>query len=166
MKRSRSGTASRTSGISGSTVLLIAALAIVLAFAGSFIFGLRRAGTATPAPTPPDTAQSAVVHSSRGRIEVLNAAGTAGLARVATQRLRDVGFDVVQFGNAAAPQASSQVIDRVGNDSIAAAAGAALGITNISSVRDTARYVDATVILGKDWSPASMSADRKPVPDR
>lgn len=155
MKRSRSGTASPASWTRGSTILLCAALAVVLAFAGSFIFGLRRDRSA-PAPAPlAEPVQPSAAQAARGRVEVLNAGGKPGLARVATQQLRDAGFDVVQFGNAAAPQAASQVLDRVGNNSIAAAAGAALGITRIGTALDTTRYVDATIILGSDWPPAN-----------
>jgi hypothetical protein len=139
----------------------------VLAFAGSFIFGLRRSSTVSADTPLTDTvAQPAPVHTSRGRVEVLNAAGRAGLARIATQRLRDAGFDVVQFGNAGDAQESSQVLDRVGNDSIAAAAGATLGISRIARGIDTTRYVDATVILGRDWLPDTSAAGRKRSPDR
>ena len=36
----------------------------------------------------------------RIRVEVLNAGGEPGMARMATDQLRDRGFDVVYFGNA------------------------------------------------------------------
>jgi hypothetical protein len=136
----------------GSTLLLIGALAIVLAFAGSFIFGLRGGSRVQPEGASVDSvAESGAVQNVRGRVEVLNAGGKAGLARVATQQLRDAGFDVVQFGNAGKAQPASQVVDRIGNRAIAAAAAQVLGITSITSTVDTTRYVDATVILGSDW---------------
>jgi hypothetical protein len=152
VKRSRSGTASPTNRIRGSTLLLIAALAIVLAFAGSFIFGLRGGRRVRPEPAQADSvAESGAVQNVRGRVEVLNAGGKSGLARVATQQLRDAGFDVVQFGNAGKSQPASQVVDRIGNRAIATAAAQILGIPVITSTIDTSRYVDATVILGRDW---------------
>jgi hypothetical protein len=152
VKRSRSGTTSPASRIRGATLLLIAALAVVLAFAGSFIFGLQGRSRVLPDSVSADSvAQAGVVPNVRGRIEVLNAGGKAGLARVATQQLRDAGFDVVQFGNAGKSQPASQVVDRIGNRSIASAAAQVLGITAIISTIDTTRYVDATVILGRDW---------------
>lgn len=155
MKRSRSGTRSQTDAPRGGTLLLVAALAIVLAFAGSFIFGLRGGGAGEPAApqeiTEAEPQQPAVVADRRGRIEVLNGAGKSGLARLATDRLRGAGFDVVLFGNAGELHRESQVLDRIGKPEIANAVGRALGITTVKTAVDTTRYVDATVILGSDW---------------
>ncbi|MGQ0814958.1 MAG: LytR C-terminal domain-containing protein [Gemmatimonadota bacterium] len=153
MKRSRSGTASPRNAPRTSTIVLLVALAIVLAFAASFVFGLR-GDEAEPAVTrEPVSApqQPAVVSDNRARVEVLNAAGQAGLARSATDMLRAAGFDVVQFGNARELSATSQVLDRVGNLSSATEIGQALGIADVKSAVDTTRYVDVTVILGRHW---------------
>ena len=46
------------------------------------------------------TARVVFAPRERVRVEVLNAAGRPNLAREATDRLRDGGFDVVFFGNA------------------------------------------------------------------
>jgi len=134
------------------TILLLLALAIVLSFAASAIFGLRR-GANQPAPQrlSNDSAAAGPVREARGRVEVLNGAGKAGLAKLATEKLRDAGFDVVQFGNARRATDSSSVMDRVGNLEVANAVGQALGITNVKTVIDTTRFVDATVVIGKDW---------------
>ena len=152
MKRSRSGTQPPSDGLRPQTILLLMALGIVLAFAASAIFGLRRSTTQPPTPLDnADTSVAAPVTSGRGRVEVLNGAGTAGLAKLATEKLRDAGFDVVQFGNARRATDTSSVMDRVGNLAVANSVGHALGITNIKTVIDTTRYVDATVVIGKDW---------------
>jgi hypothetical protein len=88
------------------------------------------------------------------RVEVLNGAGRAGLARVATAALRDAGYDVVFFGNAPAFDTdSSVVIDRVDRPELAEAVGAAAGIGRIRSEPDPGRQVEATVLLGRDWEP-------------
>jgi len=152
VKRSRSGTASHDKAPSTSTIVLLVALATVLAFAGSFVFGLKR-------PTAPDQAAPVVETDERpvsgvqgGRVEVLNGAGKSGLARIATDRLRDAGFDVVQFGNAGKITARSQVIDRVGKLDVATAIGRTLGIADVRTEVDTTRYVDVSVILGSDWA--------------
>src|SRR5687768_1490685 len=51
----------------------------------------------------------------RVRVEVLNGGGRQGMARTATDVLRDRGFDVVFYGNATDPDGdSSVVLDRVG----------------------------------------------------
>ena len=102
--------------------------------------------------------------TERVRVEVLNAGGVSGLAREATLRLRDVGFDVVHFGNARAfDRDSSAVIDRVGRPDLAEAVANALGIRNVLTEPDPNLFVDVTVLLGRTWSgPAGASESRQP----
>jgi hypothetical protein len=128
----------------------ITALLVCVAFIASFAFGL---GSGRPRATDavPDV-HVVNVPAAAGRVEVLNGSGRSGMARAVTQRLRTAGFDVVFFGNAPASAGdSSVVIDRIGDDAIARAVGEHLGIARIVSQRDTTLYLDATVILGKDW---------------
>lgn len=88
----------------------------------------------------------------RVRVEVLNAGGVAGLARQATDELREAGFDVVQFGNARAfDRDSSVVVDRVGRVELAEAVAKALGIPTVLSEPDPNLFVDVTVLLGRSW---------------
>jgi hypothetical protein len=98
---------------------------------------------------------------SRVRVEVRNGAGQVGLARAATDVLRDHGFDVVFYGNADAfGRDSSVVLDRVGRVDLARDVADALGIPRVLSQPDSNLYLDATVVLGEDWSapePASPS---------
>lgn len=96
--------------------------------------------------------QPVVVHDQRARVEVYNAAGKPGLARIATEQLRDAGFDVVQFGNANETKVKSEVIDRMGRTNVALDVAKALGVAQVKTAIDTTRYVDVTVLLGKDWS--------------
>ena len=69
------------------------------------------------------------------RVEVLNASGKPGLAKIATRLLRQAGIDVVAFGNAA---------DRV---------RAALGVGRVTVQLDSTRLLDASVFLGADFAP-------------
>ena len=90
----------------------------------------------------------------RVRVEVLNAGGKEGMARVATGHLRDRGFDVVYFGNADAfGQDSTVVLDRSARPRAAAAVGQALGTLWVESRPDANLYLDVTVMLGSDWAP-------------
>lgn len=106
----------------------------------------------------------------RVRVEVLNAGGVSGMASDATDRLRDVGFDVVQWGNARSfDQDSTVVIDRVSRLELAQAVANAMGIHNVRSEPDSNLYVDVTVLLGRDWSgmvgevgPARSAPTREP----
>lgn len=123
----------------------------VLAFIASFISGLGRGNDERPAATATRPDQPLAVPDSRVRIEVLNGTRRAGLARVATDKLRDAGYDVVRLGNASQPAATSVVLDRVGKLEIAQRIGGVLDITRIETRVDTALYLEATVILGSDW---------------
>ncbi|MGH7506687.1 MAG: LytR C-terminal domain-containing protein [Longimicrobiales bacterium] len=138
------------------SLLLLLALLLVAAFLASFVLGVLggrpRDGVplvATDAAT--DTALTEPV--ARVRVEVLNATRRSGLARHATDVLREAGFDVVYFGNApdGTPADSSVVIDRVGDSAPAAAVAAALSITRTRSDPDPTLLLEATVILGTDW---------------
>ena len=91
----------------------------------------------------------------RVEVEVLNGAGIPGLARDVTRRLRDAGFDVVHFGNAGGPPHQvSEVLDRTGKLKAARAIAGNLDIERVRVAPDTGRYVDVSVILGKDWEDA------------
>lgn len=89
----------------------------------------------------------------RVRVEVYNAGGVTGMARAATERLRDVGFDVVTFGNAETfdPERPSEVIDRVRRPDLARAVASALRIDNVQSDPEPNLFVDVTVVVGRDW---------------
>lgn len=131
-------------------------IAILLLVCGAFVisFVVGLGGRSRSATTPATGADAAVaVRPATGRIEVLNASGRSGLARAATGRLRDGGFDVVHFGNAAGFSGdSSAVISRIADDAVARAVARHLGIDLVQAGPDTTLLVDATVILGRDWS--------------
>ncbi|MDE0807268.1 MAG: LytR C-terminal domain-containing protein [Longimicrobiales bacterium] len=90
----------------------------------------------------------------RVRVEVLNGGGVPGMASVATDYLRELGFDVVNYGNASSfDQDSTIVIDRSGQRDLADAVAEALGAKVREDTMDTDPYLDVTVILGKSWAP-------------
>ncbi|HUF11486.1 MAG TPA: LytR C-terminal domain-containing protein [Longimicrobiales bacterium] len=88
----------------------------------------------------------------RIRVEVLNAAGVAGLARQAMQHLRERGFDVVYIGNAGSfEQDSTVVVARTADVDAARRVARALGTDSVVVDPDPQLYVDATVRLGRNW---------------
>jgi LmbE family N-acetylglucosaminyl deacetylase len=98
-------------------------------------------------------------------VEVLNAGGVSGQARAATQALRDIGFDVVSFGNAGTfDRDSTSVVDRVGRPELARAVAEVLGVDRVVSDPDPNLFVDVTVLLGRDWSEGD--GGDPPPPDR
>jgi hypothetical protein len=107
----------------------------------------------------PPPRNSTAAGLGRVRVEVLNAGGKEGMARLATDLLRDRGFDVVYFGNAQDfGRDSTMVLDRTSRPLAAAAVGRALGTDWVESQPDENLYLDVTVLLGSEWSP-------EPTPD-
>src|SRR5688572_32024575 len=101
VKRSRSGTRSPAAKRARRPALgLLLAVIAVLAFLASFVLGIGRGDEQRPAPASDATAEPIAVPDSRVRVQVLNGSKRSGLARLATDQLRDAGFDVVSIGNA------------------------------------------------------------------
>lgn len=94
----------------------------------------------------------------RVSVEVLNGMGEAGAARRAARRLREMGFDVVYFGNAERFDHDSTLVLRRSGDSAAARRLAdSLGVARVTARPEPDLYVDGTVILGPEWE-ARMAA--------
>ena len=94
-----------------------------------------------------------VPETLRIRVEVMNAAGTRGLARRATSVLRDAGFDVVGSGNWTERLDSNLVLVRSGNLEWGALAARTLGGARVEARPDSSRYLDLTIVLGAAWRP-------------
>ncbi|HEX6751616.1 MAG TPA: LytR C-terminal domain-containing protein [Longimicrobium sp.] len=162
-KRGSGGSAARGGGRL-QTVGLFVTLVAVAVLVGSLAWGAWQhfGGPSVVAPAASsDSAQRTSVRAptERVRVQVLNATPTHGLARRATDVLRDHGFDVVETGNAprgTSPE-SSVVVDRVGRIEVARQVADALGIQRVESNRDTNLILDVTVILGRDWQPPAAS---------
>ena len=89
---------------------------------------------------------------SRVSVEVLNGMGAPGEARRAAGILREMGFDVVYFGNADRFDHDSTLVLRRSDDSAAARRLAdSLGVARVTDRPEPDLYLDGTVILGPDW---------------
>ena len=101
-----------------------------------------------------DSTAAAAVRAPDGvriRVQVLNTTATRGLARRATLYLRDRGFDVVEMGSLAPARDETMVLDRSGHPDWARRVAAALGGARVESRPDSSRYLDVTVLLGREW---------------
>lgn len=133
-------------------ILLVITGTAVLAFALSALLGVRLRTPGPGADSPDSIAANDYLNRGRAtRVEVLNGAGRAGLARDVTGRLRDSGYDVVYFGNARAQTDTSYLLDRTGRIETARAVARTIGITRVHTAVDTTLYLEVTVVLGKDW---------------
>lgn len=87
------------------------------------------------------------------KVEVLNATDTKGLARRAMLVLRDAGFDVVFFGNSSERADTTRILDRSGHADWAGLAARAMGSAQVEQKPDSSRYLDLTVLVGRNWTP-------------
>jgi len=100
-------------------------------------------------------------HGPAITVEVLNASGRAGEARVGTRLLREAGIDVVYFGNATETGLdSTRIIVRRGTAKVAEQVRMALGQGRIEVELDSAKLLDVSVLLGADF--ATAPAARSP----
>jgi hypothetical protein len=104
-----------------------------------------------------DSTQTHPIPGDRGpaiTVEVLNANGRAGDARIGTKRLRRAGMDVVYFGNANENGLdSTRIIVRRGAEKVGERVRAALGQGRVEVQLDSARLLDVSVLLGLDFHP-------------
>ena len=138
----------------------------VVAGGGAAVLALSAIGQWVSDETAPPGQALLSRGTERVTVEVLNAGGVDGMAKVATDHLRAAGLDVVKLGNAAAfDQDSTVVIDRVGSLQKAAAVAEALGVRSVTSERDANLFVDVTVRLGSDWTAPEVEAEGEPEGD-
>jgi len=88
----------------------------------------------------------------RIKVEVLNATKVHGLGRRATLYLRDRGFDVILIGTTHMQQQATVVLDRSKHPEWAAVLAQAMH-GRVVERPDTSLYLDATVLVGDDWTP-------------
>ena len=129
----------------------VGAAALVIA-AGTAGFLQHRSVPLPVSIIPSDTGISVTV-------EVLNGTGVDGLARDVARRLRRKGIDVVYFGSTSVRRDSTVILLRRGDSTAAVAVRQALGRGKIAVELDPQRLLDASIIVGKDFTPA---LDRNP----
>lgn len=113
-------------------------------------------GSAPTAPLPPDTSALAPA-GVRVRVQVLNGSGRNGLARRATQQLRDHGYDVVGYGSAGDTTAVTEVQVTAASRAWGERIVKALTRGRVREREERLGYVDVVVLLGHDWQPSPQS---------
>lgn len=112
--------------------------------------------------TPGDATPNAVVNAAvdtlarapagtRIRVRVLNTTNVRGLARQATFTLRELGYDVVDFDSERSNRETTLILAHTGRTDWARRLQRAVGTSAMESRADTSRYVDFTVLIGRDW---------------
>ncbi len=129
-------------------VVVLITLGVVLGGLAQWVRVTRRATPERPAPARPIPGEG-----SRIVVEILNASGVVGLARVATGRLRDAGLDVVYFGtDSAVTLDSTEVLVRREDGGAGDLVRRALGTGRVRAAPDPTRLVDVSVRLGGDFA--------------
>jgi hypothetical protein len=135
-------------------IFAVVLVAIVLVGAAWVVHALRSSTTtSTFAAVLPHDELPRAPEGVRIRVQVLNTTGKQGLARRATRLLRDQGFDVVDMGNGSPAMDTTVVLDRSGHPQWAASVAKVLEPATSRTERDSSRYLDVTVLLGRSWSP-------------
>jgi hypothetical protein len=132
-------------------LLVGAAVLIAVGIAAAIYARWSPGGPADAAAAPP--VARVVPVGTRVRVEVLNATDARGLARRAMFVLRDAGFDVVFYGTSSERLDSTTVLDRTGHPDWASLAVRAMGGGRVTAKPDSSRYLDLTVLIGRNWSP-------------
>lgn len=142
-------------------VALAVALALIVAVGAAWVMhALRTPGTtSTLAAVLPHDDLPRAPDGVRIRVQVLNTTGTHGLARRATRLLRDQGYDVVEMGNGSPALDTTVVLDRSGHPEWAAAVAKVIKPATSRTQRDSSRYLDVTVLLGRSWRPPPQPFD-------
>ena len=136
-------------------VVFAVALALIVLTGAAWVMHALRTPTTTSsfAAVLPHDQLPRAPEGVRIRVQVLNTTGRHGLARRATRLLRDQGFDVVDMGNATPALDTTVVLDRTGHADWAAAVAKVMKPATSRTERDSSRYLDVTVLLGRAWSP-------------
>ena len=95
-------------------------------------------------------------HGTHITVEVLNASGRPSLARAGTRVLRQAGIDVVFFGNAGPAVGildSTRIVMRRTTAGTGERIREALQAGRVVVELDSARLLDASVLLGADFAP-------------
>lgn len=132
----------------------------LLVFGGGWGSGLRATSAAMPLAVRQSERPDSMARAPKGariRVRVLNTTSTKGLARRLTFLLRDLGYDVVDFdSDRRVPRTTTLILSHTAHTEWAQRLRRAVGIGAIETRSDSLRYVDFTVLIGRDWKPTAQ----------
>jgi hypothetical protein len=96
------------------------------------------------------------------QINILNATGENRIGARFRDYLKTKGFDVVDMGNYKAEVEKTMVLDVIGDIRKAKRVADAIGVSqrNVVQQLDKTKYIDATVIIGKDYTELKPFTDK------
>jgi len=133
--------------------LLVLGAGLLSVWGGDAPSGTNRGSAAVDGEWSVDTAARAP-DGVRVRVQVLNGSGRNGLARRATQQLRDYGYDVVDYASRGDSTRETEVQVTDASRAWGERVVKALGRGTVRQRDGNLGYVDVVVLLGRDWQPA------------
>ncbi len=121
--------------------------------------------TVTLAPDLPSSVGPEL--EDRLRVEVLNGSGDRGAARQVADRLRELGFDIVYFGNADSfGREFTSVVNRSGETGLARLIADSVGVDSVGTDVAPELYLDASILSRSRLAahPATTLRGRGPLP--
>jgi calcineurin-like phosphoesterase len=129
-----------------SRLFLLVSILIFSIFIGTFIYSSYRG------PVKRYIEKKKQEKYANIRVEVLNATGISGLSRKITFRLREMGFDVVYYGNTREILDKTVVVERVSPEMTNAKLVAKeIGCSIITFEPDPNKLLEVTLVVGKDY---------------
>lgn len=143
------------------SIIVISALCIYLAY--SLIMNISGSGSRGDNKTG-DTTKKQITNQPNLSIQIniLNATGENRIGARFRDYLKTKGFDVVDMGNYKAEVEKTMVLDIIGEISKAKRVADAIGVShrNVVQQLDKTKYIDATVIIGKDYNELKPFTDK------
>jgi len=136
-------------------VSIVVIAAVCLYFAYSIIMG--SSGSKTRGDNEgTDTTKRKVTNQPNLSIQIniMNATGENRIGARFRDYLKQKGFDVVDMGNYKTEVEKTMVLDLCGDINKTKRVADALGVSqkNVSTILDKTKFIDATVIIGKDYT--------------
>ena len=140
-------------------VITVIALIVVAGAAGSW--WLRSENTASvgiSAGAPQLDPRGMAPAGQRVRVRVVNTTKSRGLARRASDFVRDLGFDVVDYDSDSKLQDQTTVVSHTGHrDWAERLARGVKADTIVTRAESTLHYVDLTLLIGSNWKPPAKA---------
>lgn len=140
------------------SIILITALCIYLAYSMIMNTSGSRGDNIS------DTAKKQITNQPNLSIQIniLNATGENRIGARFRDYLKTKGFDIVDMGNYKAEVEKTMVLDVIGDIRKAKRVADAIGVSqrNVVQQLDKTKYIDATVIIGKDYTELKPFTDK------
>jgi hypothetical protein len=138
----------------------VLAIAVTILSGTALSWWLRSTADAAPNDSPPAAVRlppdGMAPAGARVRVRVINTTGTRGLARRASNLVRDLGYDVVDYDSESTKLATTTILVHTGHDDWARRLARGVSAESIAVDADSSRYVDLTLLIGSDWKPAAQ----------